>query len=55
MTKHFNLVIPGVGMAGVNTASKCASAGWNVQAVDALPYGGTCALARGRQSATRIP
>ena len=44
MNKDFDLVILGVGMAGVNAANKCASAGWNVAVVDALPYGGTCAL-----------
>ena len=31
-------------MAGVNAARKCASNGWEVSIVDALPYGGTCAL-----------
>ncbi|GGO85472.1 putative FAD-dependent pyridine nucleotide-disulphide oxidoreductase [Nocardioides phosphati] len=31
-------------MAGVSAANKCASKGWNVAIVDALPYGGTCAL-----------
>ena len=44
MSKDFDLVILGVGMAGVNAANKCASAGWKVAVVDALPYGGTCAL-----------
>ncbi len=31
-------------MAGEAAATKCASAGWRVAIVDALPYGGTCAL-----------
>ena len=31
-------------MAGTSAARKCASAGWRVAIVDALPYGGTCAL-----------
>ena len=44
MANDFDLVILGVGMAGVNAANKCASAGWKVAVVDALPYGGTCAL-----------
>ncbi|WP_341361337.1 NAD(P)/FAD-dependent oxidoreductase [Georgenia sp. M64] len=34
----------GAGMAGVAAANKCAAAGWRVAIVDALPYGGTCAL-----------
>ncbi|WP_259939284.1 NAD(P)/FAD-dependent oxidoreductase [Jannaschia sp. W003] len=34
----------GAGMAGINAAKKCARAGWSVAIVDALPYGGTCAL-----------
>ncbi len=44
MNKDFDLVILGVGMAGVNAANKCAAAGWKVAVVDALSYGGTCAL-----------
>jgi len=31
-------------MAGVAAANKCAAQGWQVAIVDALPYGGTCAL-----------
>lgn len=37
-------MVIGAGMAGVNAARKCASSGWDVAIVDALPYGGTCAL-----------
>ena len=42
--QKFDLVVLGVGMAAVNAANKCASAGWKVAVVDELPYGGTCAL-----------
>jgi glutathione reductase (NADPH) len=31
-------------MAGIAAANKCGAAGWRVAIVDALPYGGTCAL-----------
>ena len=31
-------------MAGISAANKCAAEGWRVAIVDALPYGGTCAL-----------
>ena len=44
MTHIYDLVVIGAGMAGVSAANKCASQGWNVAIVDALPYGGTCAL-----------
>ena len=44
MTDKFDLIVIGAGMAGVNAANKCASAGWRVGIVDELPYGGTCAL-----------
>ena len=44
MTYDYDLVVIGAGMAGVTAANKCASAGWKVAIVDALPYGGTCAL-----------
>ena len=37
-------IVIGAGMAGVNAARKCASNGWDVAIVNALPYGGTCAL-----------
>ena len=44
MTNMLDLIVIGAGMAGVTAANKCASAGWKVAIVDALPYGGTCAL-----------
>ncbi len=53
MTEDFDLVILGVGMAGVTAASKCASAGWEVAVIDELPCGGTCALRRGQRDRSR--
>ncbi|ANH39985.1 Glutathione reductase [Nocardioides dokdonensis FR1436] len=44
MSQHFDLIVVGAGMAGVAAANKCAAQGWQVAIVDALPYGGTCAL-----------
>lgn len=44
MSQHFDLIVIGAGMAGAAAANKCAAQGWNVAIVDALPYGGTCAL-----------
>jgi len=44
MTRNYDLIVIGAGMAGVSAANKCASQGWKVAIVDALPYGGTCAL-----------
>ncbi|WP_137123278.1 dihydrolipoyl dehydrogenase family protein [Segeticoccus rhizosphaerae] len=44
MGRNYDLVVVGAGMAGVSAADKCASQGWKVAIVDALPYGGTCAL-----------
>lgn len=44
MTRSFDLIVLGVGMAAVTAAQKCAAAGWAVAVVDELPYGGTCAL-----------
>jgi glutathione reductase (NADPH) len=44
MSQHFDLIVIGVGMAGAAAANKCAAQGWQVAIVDALPYGGTCAL-----------
>ena len=44
MTAGYDLIVIGAGMAGVSAANKCASQGWEVAIVDALPYGGTCAL-----------
>ncbi|GAB2731347.1 FAD-dependent oxidoreductase [Nocardioides pakistanensis] len=44
MTNSYDLIVIGAGMAGVSAANKSAAAGWRVAIVDALPYGGTCAL-----------
>ena len=44
MSQHFDLIVIGAGMAGGAAANKCAAQGWDVAIVDALPYGGTCAL-----------
>lgn len=44
MPEKFDLVVIGVGMAGLNAAKKCAKAGLSVAVVDERPYGGTCAL-----------
>jgi glutathione reductase (NADPH) len=44
MSETYDLVVIGAGMAGVAAANKCGAAGWRVAIVDALPYGGTCAL-----------
>ena len=44
MTKTYDLVVLGVGMAGLTAANRCAREGWSVAVVDPLPYGGTCAL-----------
>ncbi len=44
MSEMFDLIVIGAGMAGVAAANKCGAAGWRVAIVDALPYGGTCAL-----------
>ncbi|MHA6347655.1 dihydrolipoyl dehydrogenase family protein [Roseivivax sp. CAU 1761] len=39
-----DLIVIGAGMAGISAAKKCSQAGWSTSIVDALPYGGTCAL-----------
>ena len=44
MTRGYDLIVIGAGMAGVAAANKCAAAGWRVAIIDALPYGGTCAV-----------
>ncbi|AUH66711.1 MULTISPECIES: dihydrolipoyl dehydrogenase family protein [Rhodobacterales] len=44
MNEDYDLIVIGAGMAGVAAANKCGAAGWRVAIVDALPYGGTCAL-----------
>jgi glutathione reductase (NADPH) len=40
----FDLIVIGTGTAASTTASECSSAGWSVAIIDALPFGGTCAL-----------
>ncbi|WP_153505723.1 dihydrolipoyl dehydrogenase family protein [Cumulibacter manganitolerans] len=44
MTKTYDVLVVGAGMAGVAAAHKCAGQGGQVAIVDARPYGGTCAL-----------
>lgn len=44
MSKQYDLIVIGTGMAATTTATKCRAAGWNVAIVDYQPYGGTCAL-----------
>lgn len=44
MADEYDLLVIGAGMAGIAAATKCSSQGWRVAVVDALPYGGTCAL-----------
>jgi glutathione reductase (NADPH) len=44
MESRFDTVVIGVGMAGLNVASRLQSAGQTVAVVDSRPYGGTCAL-----------
>ena len=41
---NYDVVVIGVGMAGVSVAHKAARAGKKVAVVDSRPYGGTCAL-----------
>ena len=44
MSRAYDLIVIGAGMAGAAAANKCAAEGWRVAIVDSLPYGGTCAL-----------
>ncbi|MDZ7931229.1 MAG: FAD-dependent oxidoreductase [Rhodococcus sp. (in: high G+C Gram-positive bacteria)] len=44
MSRTYDLIVIGAGMAGVAAADKCAAQGWRTAIVDSLPYGGTCAL-----------
>ena len=44
MSENFDLLVIGTGTAGLSAAHATAAAGWKVGIVDALPYGGTCAL-----------
>ena len=41
---NFDIIVIGVGMAGLNVARRTASAGKKVAVIDSRPYGGTCAL-----------
>jgi glutathione reductase (NADPH) len=41
---QFDVVVLGVGMAGLSAAHRLAAAGKRVAVVDSRPYGGTCAL-----------
>lgn len=44
MSKQFDVVVIGTGMAGSTAAEKCRDAGRRVAIVDSNPFGGTCAL-----------
>lgn len=44
MHKQLDVIVIGVGMAGLNVARRLQSAGQAVAVVDSRPYGGTCAL-----------
>ena len=44
MVSNFDVIVIGVGMAGLNIARRTRAAGKSVAVVDELPYGGTCML-----------
>ncbi|GAA6618825.1 dihydrolipoyl dehydrogenase family protein [Scytonema sp. NUACC26] len=44
MTRKFDLIVIGTGVAGSTVAKQCRAAGWDVAIIDSLPFGGTCAL-----------
>ncbi|PJF39812.1 MAG: NAD(P)/FAD-dependent oxidoreductase, partial [Chloroflexi bacterium] len=44
MSKQFDLIVIGVGMAGLNIARRSRAAGLEVAVIDSRPYGGTCML-----------
>src|SRR5258708_20802217 len=44
MSRSFDLLVIGAGMAGQTVAEKCASEGWKGAIAGELPYGGTSAL-----------
>jgi glutathione reductase (NADPH) len=44
VAQRFDLVVLGTGAGASTVATKCRGAGWDVAIVDALPFGGTCAL-----------
>ncbi len=41
---YYDIIVIGVGMAGLNVARRTAKAGKKVAVIDSRPYGGTCAL-----------
>ncbi|MDZ7720537.1 MAG: NAD(P)/FAD-dependent oxidoreductase [Balneolaceae bacterium] len=43
-SQTFDLIVIGTGSGGSVTAGKCVKEGLNVAQIDALPFGGTCAL-----------
>ena len=44
MTKSYDLVIVGTGVAATTAAMRVRDAGWTVAVIDSRPFGGTCAL-----------
>ncbi|MDQ7027033.1 MAG: NAD(P)/FAD-dependent oxidoreductase [Anaerolineae bacterium] len=44
MSQEFDVIVIGVGMAGLNIARRTRAAGKSVVVVDEMPYGGTCML-----------
>lgn len=44
MDRSFDLIVIGTGAGASPVATKCRKAGWSVAIIDALPFGGTCAL-----------
>lgn len=44
MSKQYDLVVVGTGVAAMSTALSVRAAGWSVAVIDHRPYGGTCAL-----------
>ncbi|WP_010540012.1 dihydrolipoyl dehydrogenase family protein [Dietzia alimentaria] len=44
MSRTYDLIVIGAGVAGTAAATQCAAQGWRVAIVDSLPYGGTCPL-----------
>jgi len=43
-TEQFDLIVIGGGTGANGLARACRAAGWSVASIEALPYGGTCAL-----------
>lgn len=44
MTRRYDLIVIGAGIAGVSASNKCASKGWKVAIVDAPPLAGGPAI-----------